>query len=237
MSEVTAAGSLLLGLEAGPGSIRSSTLAAVLSQRLTSFIESTPPVDTLPPDAGADEAALKHMTAHYATLLLSHAAAAAKLAAQTPTPSTSSATAPPPPRYGSRDSKVIGMLAGVVGRWGIAARVQDGVLPASVKERTKGAPAPASGRFTDITEDDYRSEGLEEVVRAVLGAVLLGKGVHRDSGAGQLAAIILPQLMLPLVGALVQLAYKDPQAGAWAQESLTRLLRMCVTMLERKSVV
>ncbi|KAL8281142.1 hypothetical protein RQP46_006500 [Phenoliferia psychrophenolica] len=189
-----------------------------------------PTATTLSPSLATDsEDSLKLATADCAIALLSHAATAARLESLLPLPSTSTAPPPSTPSFGSRDTKVLGMLAGVVGRWGIASRVLTGVLPASVKDRKDGAPPAAQGRFAEVVEDEPDTAGLEEVVRNTLEVVLLEKGVHRDSPAGQLAAIVLPQLLLPLVGALVQLAHgphESDTATTWAKTSLARLLRM-----------
>lgn len=228
---LTRAGTVLLGLDS-TSPVRRDSLESLLRHRIVAFLAASN-LDQPPELVTQTEEDLKRTTATYAASIISQTADLARHDSTTPRPSTSTATAPPPPLFGARDTKVLSMLSGVVGRWGIAARVQDDILPASIKDRTKRTPPTSTdkgSRFTEIVEEeeegDDSGEGLEEIVKVVLDVVLLPKGVHRDSGSGQLAALVLPQLLLPLFGSLVQLAYGGERGVEWVSEPLGRLLRM-----------
>ncbi|GAA6036295.1 hypothetical protein JCM8097_001649 [Rhodosporidiobolus ruineniae] len=227
----------LLGLSRTPAAPPSLTapkpsLASLLAARLEAYAQQTPlaptpalakPLDTL------SERTLQRLTATAALDLLQHLASLTP-PSSTPSSASSSSSAaqlapPPPPAFGARDIKAFGMLAGVVGRWGIQPDLVEGVLPPL---SSSSARQPKIAELVQDDEDDELSaekkqERLAETVKKVL--VVLGldePGRARTDGQKQLVGVVLPQLLVPLVGALVQLA----RAGqAWAGQGLEAVFR------------
>lgn len=230
---VLAAGSVLMGLAEGPAPLPTPTrpkdsLSTILRRRLLAFDElcrgESWSACGLPPlELGADrtEAQLKTSTADSGLRLLRLVAARADDSG----PSTSSVSTQLPPVFGARDIKVISTLAGVVGRWGISGRVLEGVLPATLREGTSTLQA-GSSQIQEIAETS-EDEGLDGAVEAVLDTVLVAAGMEH-TGKRQLAALVLPQLLVPLVGALVQLAFRRPLRGERAHASLLALFHRYV---------
>lgn len=137
------------------------------------------------------------------------------------------------------------MLAGVVGRWGLGRKVRDGVLPAALRDREGEAKGKGKGKervvekITEIIEDEdeeeevkevRKNEELEEWVRSVWEIV--GFEEDETEGTKEWRRIVLPQLFLPLLAGLLELAFAnsrplgdgpapDPEASEiWAKESL-----------------
>lgn len=248
LKTILLAASSLLGLTESPAPLPTPTrpkdsLSTLLHRRLASFATlsdgffPTPLLAALPlTPTGEHESALKRLTSDAAlscvVLVASHASGPH---ASTP---ASTSTAPPPPLFGSRDIKVIQMLGGVVGRWGLSARVAEGVLPSSMRDGgSKGARGTA--KISEIVEEEEGAgDGLEEMVREVLEIVLLSGEERRDEGRVQLAKLVLLQLLVPLVGALVQLSSQvSDEEGAWASEALRKLCARCVFSLPQGIVL
>lgn len=240
ISRLVEAGTILLGLAEQPAPLPTpnrpkDSLATILHRRLSQFesllydddwtTHALPPSLTLVTrNLTPAEGDLKRATAESAAflLILIKSLANEETLSQ---PSTSTAKLVHIPLFGSRDVKVIATLAGVVGRWGIAARIADGILPSSLKEGQRSVGKSAS-RFSEIVDTPVSNdeEELRIAVKQVLDLVLLPAGERRDSGRGQLAALVLPQLLLPLLGALVQIGFSTA-TEIWARESLDSLFK------------
>lgn len=239
ISSLVAAGTALLGLAEQPPPLPTpsrpkDSLASILQRRLVQFQGHDWTAHTLPASLAVviahptpSEGDLKRATAESAAFLLTliNSLADEETLSQ---PSTSTAKLVHIPLFGSRDVKVIATLAGVLGRWGISARIIDGILPSSLKEGQKPINKTTS-RFSEIVDIPASNdvEELKIVAKQVLNLVQLPAGERRDSGRGQLAALVLPQLLLPLLGALVQIGFSST-TEIWARESLDTLFRSCV---------
>lgn len=215
---------------------KKSNLADLLKTRLV--YASPSPVDL----TESTQLDLFLLTADLALSFLSNYATLASSIHPHPSSSSSTSSAPPPPFFGARDNKAISTLSGILGRWGIAIRVRRGVLPSSILEKSRTSRASEGGKskISEIDEqeedrlqkeDKMLEDGLEDIIRRTLDVILLPKGVSKYSGAGQLAALVLPQLLLPLVGALIQLAYDNdsgssPSSKRWAIQSFFKLCQM-----------
>jgi hypothetical protein len=120
---------------------------------------------------------------------------------------------PPPPLFGARDTKVLGMLGGVIGKWALLE-----------PESPKSKPAPRrqqEPKIVEISPADEQQEAEEEerkperiverwsnaerVLRA-LGFTHSAAAERRSDGEKQLVAIVLPQLLAPLVRTLVEVS-------------------------------
>ena len=232
------------------------SLAAVLLARLEAYDALAPLQPSQEPDSPAqdaastpksdlDERALQHRTALAALTLLERTASLlpslTSSAAPSSAPSTSSARPhtgthaappPPPPLFGIGDAKALAQLAAVVGRWGI--RDEPAPAPAHAK-RTRAAEEP---RIVELGPDDEVDEAArrarrEDVVRRVVSGVLgMDREVHVSAmtpGAKQFLGAVLPQLLGPLVGALVDLGDGgDGGDGKRAREALERVFKLCV---------
>lgn len=112
---------------------------------------------------------------------------------------------------------MIGMLGGVVGRWGVGEALKDGVIPAQLREKR--------GKVVELVEEDERAgEGLEETLRGVVEVV---RGGEDKQGRRTLGKTVLGQLVLPLMGGLVQFGWDDSEgrdvqsaSATWAQTQL-----------------
>lgn len=164
------------------------------------------------------ETELKRLTAQSASFLLNliHYQAKASL------PSTSKQVNIP--LFGTRDRKTVATLAGLVGRWSISHSIINGILPSTFKDGT----VKSSDRITEIIDPNpsFRACELNLVVKETLQLVLLQPHESRHSGTSQLAALILPQLLLPLLAALVQLGYSHHATGESARDNLAQLLAL-----------
>ncbi|GAA5935058.1 hypothetical protein JCM10213_000633 [Rhodosporidiobolus nylandii] len=240
LKQLIHAANALLGLAAPPSAPSLTrpkpSLTSVLAARLDAYhavlSSGSPSSSVLTGSADAQsEGALQRATAAAALELLEQLAAVARLP-----PSEGSSTAgssarkeaPPPPMFGARDIKVLGMLAGVVGRWGVAADSEEGPPPSA------GGPGLAKGKEAKITElEDGEEEEEPAVKRARLAdtvrRILVFLSLHseeaatqpRQDGEKQFLDTVVPQLLAPLVAALVQLGRED----AWAREGMGRVFR------------
>lgn len=84
------------------------------------------------------------------------------------------------------------MLGGVVGRWGIASRVTEGVLPRALRD--SGGSSKAEQKISEIVEekDGVDVSELEAIVKTVL--VLRVSRKTGSEGRRQLAGVVSPQL-------------------------------------------
>lgn len=149
--------------------------------------------------------------------------------------SAPSTSAPPPlataPIFGARDVKAIGMLAGIVGRWGIGKVSPFGAGAGSAKS----GPPPLGPKIQEIDEDVahdaedalMKAEALSGLARRVLAVLSLDESrkAQPSDGEKQFSAIAAPQLVNALLGALVYLSERSLDGGSWAREALERLLR------------
>lgn len=250
LKDVITAASYLLGLTISPTPNQSTStvkdsLSSILLRRLISFKQqinewsTQPHLPSLSFTTNSSELELKRITAEsaiFCLLLISEniSNSSSNSSNNQPYASTSTSSIPPPPLFGSRDLKVLSMLSGVIGRWGLASKVVEGVLPQSLRD---GAPKRAeTSKFTEIVGDeaerDLKAEfdSLNRLSKEIWSIVLISRG---DSSRGgdkeQLAGIVLPQLLLPLIGALLQLGYEKEEGEIWAQEGLGKLCSRLVS--------
>ncbi|GAA5921049.1 hypothetical protein JCM3775_004068 [Rhodotorula graminis] len=227
------------------------SLAAVLDSRLAAYhaLASAQPSQELDSPAQAssststsdlDEHALQRRTALAALDLLECIASLVPSLTSpiSPSsgPSTSSArphtAAPLPPLFGIGDAKALAQLAAVVARWGI----RDEPTPARAHQKRARTVEP---RIVELGSDDEADEEVararrEDVVRRVVGGVI---GVDREvdlgaktAGDKQFLGTVLPQLLGPLVGALVDLGdERGVDEGRWAREALDRVFKLTPT--------
>ncbi|BGP34773.1 hypothetical protein JCM10296v2_006595 [Rhodotorula toruloides] len=146
-------------------------------------------------------------------------------------PSTSAPLpAPTVPIFGARDIKAIGMLAGIVGRWGIGR-----VSPFGGGAGNARSGPPALGpKIQELVEDaEHDVEDLrikEEELAGLAKRVLSVLSLHeerlrqRSEGEKQFSAIVAPQLLSALLGALVYLTQNPSADESWDREALDRLL-------------
>ena len=152
-------------------------------------------------DDALDEDSVKLATAELAmALLLALQSAEEDEKAKLPD-GPANAEAPPAPVFGSRDIKIIQTLSTLVARWGLAAPVQSGVLPAEMQDK----PVKAQAKIAEIDEgmENLRSQHLESCT-AHCATLLLP-----EKKGGQLQAISLPLLLVPTLAALLQLSHED----------------------------
>ncbi|SCV69399.1 BQ2448_2419 [Microbotryum intermedium] len=124
-----------------------------------------------------------------------------------PQPPTTKARgqAPPPPKLSVKENQVVSQLAGIVARWGIAKSVAMGVLPTSLtgtRQPPSSSSGPNKGKIVEIIEDEAtpaQQKQLELFVQGVLE--LIGPPVD-----GEIRHLVIPQVLLPLIGGLVQLS-------------------------------
>lgn len=222
-AKILSAASLLLGLSEPPTALPSpkrpakETLSNVLTRRVLSFSEftfdwSVPcSINLTTSSSPLTEAELKRLTAEGCIYLLEllerfiHSETVA---------STSKLDRVDVPIFGVKDMKIINTCAGIIGRWGIAMRVYEGILPSTYRDG-------ATGKFEELGEE---VEGLDLVVKRILGIVELG-GERRNSGKGQLVQLVLPQLLIPLLGGLVQLGYEKLEEREMYRLSLLGLFQ------------
>ncbi|BGP73193.1 hypothetical protein NBRC10513v2_006597 [Rhodotorula toruloides] len=176
-------------------------------------------------------------TAAAALWLLEHIALALRSSSPLSSSVTSapSTSAPPPaptvPIFGARDIKAIGMMAGIVGRWGIGR-----VSPFGAGGGTaRPGPSSVGPKIQVIDEDvehdakDSRSkeEELAGLAKRVLSVLSLSeeRSPQRSEGEKQFFAIVAPQLLSALLGALVQLSQNLSANESWAREALYRLFQ------------
>lgn len=249
------ASSVLLGMteitESFPSKLRKKDLlSTILLRRLAAF-RSIATSASWPTEAclecGIDEqtseAYLKEVTADSAAFALTLISFDIDDNQERPSASTSTASAIP--IFGSTDVKIMSTLSSVVGRWGLSARVLDGIIPAALGDiaSSKMAGKVSESKFTEIIEvlekdggNESRETKLTSLVQRMLKVVILGQGVRKDSGAGQLSMVVLPQLILPLLAALIQLVYKD-EVASWAKFALDDILTKFVQSSHPLSLV
>ncbi|GAA5929961.1 hypothetical protein JCM1841_001227 [Sporobolomyces salmonicolor] len=236
-----AAASTLLGLST-PTPSKKPSLASILADRLDALRSLTPSWPSPPPlpsePAQLSEPQIQDATASAALQILRLIAECARTPAPPPpiepAPSTSTArptehtqgAAAQAPVFGARDIKALAMLAGVVGRWGVGTKVKDGVLPPSASAAVKKEDEPRIREVTD-SELDHEATRERELAACVKDLVeVLGLGRAKGDAEKQLVALVMPQVLLPLVAGLVQLAFLAQEGnGGWAREALEGLFR------------
>ncbi|GAA5902358.1 hypothetical protein JCM8208_007268 [Rhodotorula glutinis] len=226
------------------------SLAALLLARLDAYHALAPSKPPQEPDSPAqggsstssttlDERTLQRRTALAALALLEHIASLVpSLTSSTSpslAPSTSSArphtTVPPPPPFGIGDAKALAQLAAVVARWGIRDE------PSPVRTHAKRARPVEPGIVELGSEDEADEEAVrarrEDVVRRVVSVVGVDHEVDlgaKTAGDKQFLGTVLPQLLGPLVGALVDLGDEcGLDEGRWAREALDRVFKLTPT--------
>lgn len=240
LRSIIAAGTVLLGTSEAsslPSPSRpKDSLSTVLLRRLESFAAAanaqqwqlkTYPAETT--GVTPSQVELKGMTADYAADVLN--LISLQLDDNSAQPAASTSKAPVIPVFGQVDIKVISTLAGIIGRWGLANRVDEGIIPPSLGDIARGVGVSRAGvaKISEIVEREEdeqaqqaRRQKLGWLVKAVLDVVMLHQD-NRGSAKAQLAAIILPQLLPHLLGALVQLVYSG-NSEPWASTALEYLV-------------
>ncbi|KAK4329894.1 hypothetical protein RTBOTA2_005859 [Rhodotorula toruloides] len=151
--------------------------------------------------------------------------------------SAPSTSAPPPPPtapiFGARDIKAIGMLAGIVGRWGIG-KVSPFGSGWGIARPGPSSVGPKIQEIDEVVEHDVedsrsKEEELAMLAKRVLAVLSLNEDrlPQRSEGEKQFFAIVAPQLLSALLGALVHLTQNLSAEESWAREALNRLLRRC----------
>ncbi|GAA6056879.1 hypothetical protein NBRC10513_006518, partial [Rhodotorula toruloides] len=149
--------------------------------------------------------------------------------------SAPSTSAPPPPPtapiFGARDIKAIGMLAGIVGRWGIG-KVSPFGSGWGIARPGPSSVGPKIQEIDEVVEHDVedsrsKEEELAMLAKRVLAVLSLNEDrlPQRSEGEKQFFAIVAPQLLSALLGALVHLTQNLSAEESWAREALNRLLR------------
>ncbi|GAA5886437.1 hypothetical protein JCM6882_001639 [Rhodosporidiobolus microsporus] len=248
LKQLLASASALLGLTptpAPPPGGPKLSLASVLAARLQAYRSLAPSPHAQDGETqleGLSEKHLQRLTAHAALDVLERLASHAR-SPRPPPPSTASSSSassttaapppPPPPMFGARDIKTIGMLAGVVGRWGISDAA--GLGGAGAGERKLNEP-----KIREVVEEEETAEKddreekrqrladlVKRVLVGVLGfspAVAVSNPPSRTDAEKQLVALVLPQLLVPLVGGLVLLSQGDG-GEKWAADGLEKVFR------------
>lgn len=251
LKDIISAASYLLGITAPTTSNQSTStvkdsLSSILLRRLISFRQqinkwsSQPDLPFISSASSYSEIEWKRITAEsslFCLILISQTISNSTSNSSNKQPHASTSTSssiPPPPLFGSRNLKVLSMLSGVIGRWGLASKVVEGVLPQSLRD---GAPRRAeTSKFTEIIgEEEERDlqvefDSLNKLSREIWSIVLVSRSDNSRGGdKEQLAGIVLPQLLLPLIGALLQLGYEKEEGEIWAQEGLGKLCSRSVS--------
>ncbi|KAK4052761.1 hypothetical protein OIV83_002048 [Microbotryomycetes sp. JL201] len=221
LKSILAAGGVLVGVDEPPNKIRHrpTSLGAVLARRLEAASKIQPAIVPRLASQDAPEHLCKVATAAAArqaleSLVRRVSSDQAAQHARTPTASTSKAP-PPPPLFSIKDTKVIGMLAGIVARWGVGLALDKAVLPPQF------TPSPAShAKIQKVSCDDVDEEDstLAEIVSFLLS--LVSRSGDRTDGHRQLAAIAAPQITPLLLAGMCQLAHHEPEPGISWQERL-----------------
>lgn len=219
LRELLTRAQLLLGLTAPTQKPQSQTLVDVLSSRLDAYRQLD---DTTTAQAVQQtDTQLQRQTAQAALDLLT---AIAHLATKD-FPSTSANHGPP--LFGARDIKAIGMLAGVLGRWGVQADLE------------VAQQKPKIAEIEEEQEEDRRTRLLqtvrrivEEVLQLDLAAAQPAQATRSDSSR-QLVQLVLSQFLGPLTGALVELSAGKGDEGEngqkdWAGRALQGVVRRSV---------
>ncbi|GAA5968373.1 hypothetical protein JCM11641_007611 [Rhodosporidiobolus odoratus] len=226
------AANLLLGLSHTPPapslSRQKPSLASVLANRLDAYSALATTHGLLAQERGGSddpltEDQLRGLTAEAAVELLDLFSRLARRLPSLPSSSSSTSTAATPPLFGVKDTKILGMLAGIAGRWGIAPWLEEVVLPPQA-----GLGKPAPSKISEVPDDEPSTEvkchRLIEAVQRVLRIVNLHDDVEakqpRSEGEKQLLNVVVPQLLFPLVGGLVEL-----NQNPWARDGLERVFR------------
>ncbi|GAA5992221.1 hypothetical protein JCM10908_001826 [Rhodotorula pacifica] len=170
------------------------------------------------------------------------------------------AAPPPPPLFGARDVKVLGMLGGVIGKWAL---LDPEPAAATVKSKSK-PPRPARQEAkivelpADVDDQDQKRDTVggapgsrlperwttaERVLRALGFFPNLDpkeKNGVRTDGEKQLVALVLPQLLAPLVRTLVQVSSStamDIKLGADASASAASYLQVVFSSIQTATVI
>ncbi|GJN93079.1 hypothetical protein Rhopal_006124-T1 [Rhodotorula paludigena] len=244
--------SVLLGIgQPAPRLSAKPSLSLVLAARLDAYSALSRPASSDEGTAHArpgersyrtlDEPALQLATASAALESLERIASLvpslspAAFASSSAAPSTSSspvhAVAPPPPVFGARDIKVVAQLAGIVGRWGIGSTLSPSPSPPGPNATQQQQPRLVEISPEDEERDRTRAQRLAATVRRVVRLLRLeGRAdapvMGRTDGEKHLLGLAMPQLLAPLVGALVQLVDGEEGQAAWAESALERIFRI-----------
>lgn len=224
---------ILLGLaQPAVSAPRPAHLAHLLRDRLDAYHAATAYRAT---ELAQDERSLQVQTGAEALTALERIAAAVGVpsaSSSSSKPAATAAAAPPlPPLFGARDIKVLGMLGGVIGKWAL-------LEPESPKPK----PAPRrreEPKIVEISPADEQEQEEEEEERKparivdrwsnaerVLRALGFTRSTERSDGEKQLVAIVLPQLLAPLVRTLVEVSISTDAAPASVGSSATSHLQL-----------
>ncbi|KAM0786858.1 hypothetical protein ACM66B_002284 [Microbotryomycetes sp. NB124-2] len=219
LKSLLAACRVLVGVDEPARKIALATKPTSLSDVLSRRLDQTRQLDLVlvpqQPNQDASERSLKLATsdaAGRALIQLERRVSSSELDHDhKPTPSTSTAP-PPPPVFGIRDIKVIGMLAGIVARWGIGLALDETVLPPAFADSTRAQPHSRIQEVTDEDEQQHK-DTLSTTVSMLLS--LVTRTDRQTDGQRQLGSIVAPQVTPLLLAGLCQLAYNNERSGDW----------------------
>lgn len=200
----------------GPSRPRES-LASVLKRRLealpTDVVSIAIPSDT-------SEHQCQRATAHAATQLLRQVYILAEGDSAQSAPSSSRNAQPQAPLFSVKDAQVLGMLAGIIGRWGIGLSLDEGVLPASSSKANHTQRCKIEEVIEGIDENDiHKEEQLVAILRFLLDASQISPSL--SSGRAQLALVVRPQVMTPVCAGLIQVNHHSVSpSSSWAAQAL-----------------
>lgn len=217
LPNVLQAVNIIVGQSDVPKPVQSrSTLSAVLRRRLEAIPSA---FNVASPPETASEQSCQLCTANAATSLLERLLACVEECQAHSAPSSSSATQPPPSVFSVKDMQSIGMLAGIVARWGIGLRLEEGVLPPSVLGAT------SRGKIVQVDIDHGARESPQTSSHLLASTLKLLLDVTRpgqtDPDRRQLAQVVAPQVLLPLLAGLLQLSHSSDLS--WPREALKSL--------------
>jgi hypothetical protein len=138
------------------------------------------------------------------------------------------------PLLGSRDTHIVGMLVAILARWGLAACVEPGVLPDSMRDDLLGVK-PSQGKLEELP--DVKVLDLEQLTRdtITLGAPTDGPSTS-TAVQNPLPQLIASRTDLCVIAALLQLKHDGQRASEWAAKELTRMLQRCGYIYGREAV-
>jgi hypothetical protein len=248
--QVLSAGAVLTGLEVtSNGSARANSQSELLKRRLSDFSArlgslSLPDIDGALRDdlaayargSEAIETTSKALTARSALILLAGIEAAISLELRQLPP-----TEEAPPILGARDIKVTSQLGALVARWGLAASVQPGIVPPSLRDDglKKAGTTPSPNAIVMAGDAMFPLETASKTV----ARMMLPKDDPSCSrfALDPLPPLLLPQVLTPLLAALIQLGWRQSPGSAsagdtlhsteeneWARRDAARLVNQCV---------
>lgn len=134
-----------------------------------------------------------------------------------------------PPLLGSKDMHVVGMLIAIIARWGLAACVEPGVLPDTMRDDLLGG----EGRQEAIEElPDVPLLELDALVKEVIELGAPSEGPSTSTAVpNPLPELISTRTHICIVAALLQIKHNGKAGSEWASEQLSIILQRCIRQL------